>query len=162
VLEYVWKAGFALHGEGNPATERWVSERLLEILRGNSSDVAAGMRRSATLRALEAKERIAVDDCADYLLKYRRYLRYDEYLAAGLPHLDRGDRGRLPSSCQGPHGHHPGACWGLLGAEAVLKLRALRSSGDFDAYWTFHEEAEWTRNHLTLYRGAPPSTNLPR
>ena len=85
MLEYVWKAGFALHGEGNPATERWVSERLLEILRGNSSDVAAGMRRSATLRALEAKERIAVDDCADYLLKYRRYLRYDEYLAAGLP-----------------------------------------------------------------------------
>jgi hypothetical protein len=32
-----------------------------------------------------------------------------------------------------------GACWGLRGAEAVLKLRALRSSGDFDAYWTFHK-----------------------
>jgi hypothetical protein len=54
-----------------------------------------------------------------------------------------------------------GACWGLRGAEAVLKLRALRSSGDFDAYWTFHEQAEWTRNHFALYRGAPPTTNLP-
>ena len=85
VLEYLWGAGFALHGEGDPATQRWVSERLLEILRGNSSDVAAGMRRSATLRGMKASDRAAIDDCADYLLKYRPYLRYDEYLAAGLP-----------------------------------------------------------------------------
>ena len=27
-----------------------------------------------------------------------------------------------------------GARWGLDGAEAVLKLRALRSNGDFDEY----------------------------
>jgi hypothetical protein len=160
VLEYVWKAGFALHGEGDPATERWVSERLLEILRGNSSDVAAGMRRSATLRALEAEKRLAVDDCADYLLKYRRYLRYDEYLAAGLPI----STGVIEGACRHlvkDRMDITGACWGLRGAEAVLKLRALRSSGDFDTYWTFHEDAEWTRNHLALYRGAPPRTNLP-
>jgi hypothetical protein len=29
-----------------------------------------------------------------------------------------------------------GARWGLHGAEAILKLRALRSNGDFDDYWT--------------------------
>ena len=34
-----------------------------------------------------------------------------------------------------------GARWRLVGAEAVLKLRALRSSGDFDAYWDFHQSA---------------------
>jgi hypothetical protein len=160
VLEYVWKAGFALHGEGDPATERWVSERLLEILRGNSSDVAAGMRRSATLRGLEAEQRLAVDDCANYLLKYRRYLRYDEYLAAGLPI----STGVIEGACRHlvkDRMDITGACWGLRGAEAVLKLRAIRSSGDFDTYWTFHENAEWTRNHLALYRGTPPATNLP-
>lgn len=31
-----------------------------------------------------------------------------------------------------------GARWGLHGAEAVLKLRALRSNGDFDDYWRYH------------------------
>jgi hypothetical protein len=36
------------------------------------------MRRSATLRAMPSVERLAVDDCADYLLKYRAYLRYDQ------------------------------------------------------------------------------------
>jgi hypothetical protein len=43
------------------------------------------MRRSATLRGLSTKKRLAVDDCADYLLSYRDLLRYDTYLAQGLP-----------------------------------------------------------------------------
>jgi hypothetical protein len=61
VLEYAWRAGIALHGEGNVATERWVSERLLEVLRGKSSEVAAGMRRSATLRRLKSKDRLPIE-----------------------------------------------------------------------------------------------------
>jgi hypothetical protein len=160
VLEYVWKAGIALHGEGNTATQRWVSERLLEILRGNSSVVAAGMRRSATLRRTKAADRAAVDDCADYLLKYRRYLHYDQYLATGLPI----STGVIEGACRHlikDRMDITGACWGLLGAEAVLKLRSLRSSGDLDEYWTFHESADHARNHLALYKGAPPATLLP-
>lgn len=47
--------------------------------------VAAGMRRSATKRALTPERRRPVDRCADYLLKYAEYLHYDEYLAAGFP-----------------------------------------------------------------------------
>ena len=31
-----------------------------------------------------------------------------------------------------------GARWGLDSAEAILKLRALTASGDFDDYWPFH------------------------
>ena len=160
VLEYVWKAGIALHGEGEPATERWVSERLLEILRGNSSVVAAGMRRSATLRGMKTKERLAVDDCADYLLKYRPYLRYDDYLSAGLPI----STGVIEGACRHlvkDRMDITGACWGLRGAEAVLKLRSLRASADLDAYWAFHENAEHVRNHLDLYADAPPPTVLP-
>lgn len=44
-----------------------------------------------------------------------------------------------------------GARWGLESAEAVLQLRALRSSGDFSAYWKFHERQEHERNHKTKY-----------
>jgi hypothetical protein len=42
-----------------------------------------------------------------------------------------------------------GARWSLSGAEAVVRLRALRSSHDLDAYWKFHEEQEYTRNHAS-------------
>ena len=160
VLEYLWKAGFALHGEGSPRTQRWVSQRLLEILRGRSSDVAAGMRRGATLRKIKAADRAPIDDCADYLLKYRRYLRYDQYLAAGMPIAT----GVIEGACRHlikDRMDITGACWGLEGAEAVLKLRSLRSSGDLDAYWTFHERAEFRRNHLDRYQAEPPATAHP-
>ena len=40
-----------------------------------------------------------------------------------------------------------GARWGLDGAEAVLKLRALHSNGDWDDYWRFHRDSEATRNY---------------
>jgi len=39
----------------------------------------------------------------------------------------------------------------LTGAEAVLRLRALRASDDFDAYWEFHEQQEYERNHASHY-----------
>ena len=44
-----------------------------------------------------------------------------------------------------------GARWKLTGAEAVLRLRALRSSNDFDAYWKFHEQQEYERHHASHY-----------
>ena len=48
-----------------------------------------------------------------------------------------------------------GARWSLQGAEAVIKRRSLRASGDFDSYWNFHEEQEHLRNHYSQY--AAPS-----
>ena len=44
-----------------------------------------------------------------------------------------------------------GARWSFSGAEAILKRRSLRASGDFDDYWKFHEYQEFYRNHLVQY-----------
>ena len=44
-----------------------------------------------------------------------------------------------------------GARWGLHGAEAVLKLRALRCNGDFETYWRYHLDQEQRRVHQTRY-----------
>jgi hypothetical protein len=35
--------------------------------------------------------------------------------------------------------------------EAVLRLRSLRSSGDFEEYWSFHQHHELVRNHQTRF-----------
>ncbi|SEH02343.1 hypothetical protein SAMN05444920_1261, partial [Nonomuraea solani] len=40
-----------------------------------------------------------------------------------------------------------GARWGLAGAEAILKLRALIANNDLDEYWTFHVDRENQRVH---------------
>ena len=39
----------------------------------------------------------------------------------------------------------------LHGAEAILKLRSLRSSGDLDEYWKFHRARALERNHASRY-----------
>ncbi len=44
-----------------------------------------------------------------------------------------------------------GARWSVDGAEAVLKLRALRKNGDWDRYLTFHLDQERRRVHDARY-----------
>ncbi len=44
-----------------------------------------------------------------------------------------------------------GARWGLEGAEAVLKLRALHTNGDFPDYWRYHLAQERRRIHEERY-----------
>jgi len=119
VLEYLWKAARALNGDDRTAIETWVRERMLEILRGRSSVVAAGMTRSATLRGMSSEERKPVDDCAHYLLKYSDYLHYDQYLAKGYPIAT----GVIEGACRylvKDRMEITGARWSLEGAEAVL------------------------------------------
>ncbi|MGH8472668.1 MAG: ISKra4 family transposase [Gammaproteobacteria bacterium] len=154
VLEYLWTAAFCFYAKGSEDAEAWVLERALQILRGKASDVAAGMRRSATLRGLRRPTREGVDACADYLLKYRHMLRYDEYLAQGLPIAT----GVIEGACRyliKDRMDITGARWGLETAEAILKLRSLRSSGDFDVYWEYHKAQELARNHTSRYECLP-------
>jgi hypothetical protein len=161
VIEYLWRAALAFAGDDTVAAEKWVSERLLHILHGESGQVAGGMTRSATLRGMTKKERTPVDTCAAYLHKYREYLHYDEYLAAGFPIAT----GVIEGACRhlvADRMDITGARWSVSGAEAVLKLRSLRASNDLDEYWAFHEAADYVRNHCERYRDAPPATVLPR
>ena len=161
VLQYLWAASTAFHSETAAEREEWVLARLREVLRGKAVDVAAGMRRSATLRKLAEPKRAAVDKCADYLLDYKAHLRYGEYLADGLPIAS----GVIEGACRHLVNDRlgiTGAHWSLLGAEAVLQLRALNSSGDLDEYWAFHEAREYERNHAARYQGNVPLPHRPK
>lgn len=161
VIEYLWDAGRAFYSEADPELEGWVKNRLFEILRGNAGYVAGGMRRSATRRSLSPQARKPVDICARYLLNHLPYLRYDIYLSFGLPIAT----GVIEGACRHlvkDRMEVTGARWSLAGAEAVLRLRALRSSHDFDEYWAFHETREYDRNHQALYdNGIVPPTVAP-
>ena len=154
VLEYLWDAAHCFCPVGSDEAEKWVVQRAIEVLRGNSSEVAGGIRRSATLRGLSRKNRKAADDCARYLTNHREYLRYDEYLAAGYPIAT----GVIEGACRHLVNDRlgvTGARWSLCGAEAVLKLRALWASGDLEKYWAFRRKAELKRNHLSHYAENP-------
>ena len=159
VIEYLWDAGRAFHPKSGPELENWVRHRLLGVLRGKAGLMAGGMRRSATRKGLSPKARKPVDTCATYLLNKSPYLYYDRYLSQGFPIAT----GVIEGACRHlvkDRMEVTGAKWRLEGAEAVLRLRALRSSHDFDEYWDFHEACEYKRNHQDLYAGGivPPTT----
>jgi hypothetical protein len=161
VAQYVWDAARAFFTKDPARQDRWVRSHLLEILRGKASVVAGGIRRSATRRGMATADREPVEACADYLLTKAPYLQYDKALAEGLPIAS----GVVEGTCRhliNDRMNVTGARWSLQGAEAVLRLRALRSSGDFDAYWEFHERREYERNHAAHYADHHvPATTIP-
>lgn len=51
------------------------------------------------------------------------------------------------------------ARWGIAGAEAVLRVRAPQSSGEFEVDWRFHRTCECERNRVSRYAAnEPPAT----
>ena len=157
VLEYLWRAAHAFHKPGTEAAQTWVRHRLFALLQGRSGGtVAKSIRQMAARRTLDAESTKAVQACTRYLVKRTRLLHYDRALADGLPIATGVIEGACRHLIEDRLGR-TGARWSLAGAEAILRLRALRSSGDFDAYWTFHLAKERQRTHLERYaHGSPP------
>jgi hypothetical protein len=150
VLEYLWEAARALYPSDVTAAETWVQTRALKVLQGQAQEVARGMRLSATWRKLSGSKRDAVDTSADYLRNRQSFLRYDWFLEQGFPIAT----GVIEGACRHLVKDRmalTGARWRLQSAEAVLKLRSLHSSGDFEAYWRFHKQQELERHHLSRY-----------
>ena len=152
VLEYLWGAAWCFHAEGDPAAEAWVAGKARAVLDGKAGIVAAAIRRTATCRKLPRAARAKADTAADYLHRKRRHLDYPAALRAGWPITT----GIIEGACR-----HivcdrmalTGARWGLPGAEAILKLRAIRANGEWAAYWRYHLEQEHQRVHATRYYG---------
>lgn len=78
-------------------------------------------------------------------------MHYDRALAAGWPIAT----GVIEGACRHLIADRldiSGARWGLDGAEAVLKLRAVFSNGDFNIYWPFHIAREHERVHQNSHQ----------
>ena len=147
---YIWDAAWSFFDKGDPAAEKWVREKMLEVLRGKAPLVAASIRRKATYLGLEQTKRKNADVCADYLLAKAPHLNYPKALTQGWP----VGTGIIEAACRylvKDRLEVTGARWGVNGAEAVLKLRALRKNGDWERYWRFHLAQERRRVHELRY-----------
>ncbi len=150
VLEYVWRAAWSFFDEGDPAAETWVADKASAVLQGRARQVAAGIRRRATRQGLDPPTRINADRAATYLTNKADHLDYPTALAAGWPIAT----GVIEGACRHlvkDRMDLTGARWGLEGAEAILKLRALRANTDFADYWAFHLAQEHQRIHKSRY-----------
>lgn len=104
------------------------------------------MTGQAKQEHLSASRREAVDACERYLTRHLDQLHYDTALDNGWPIAT----GAVEGACRHLITDRldvTGARWGLPGAEAVLRLRAVVSNGDLDPYWRYHA----AREHERLY-----------
>jgi hypothetical protein len=162
VLEYLWKAAYAFHPAGTDEAETWVRHRLLALLDGRSAgELGKSLRGMAERHGLDAGAAAPVIKCTNYLAKNGRWLHYDRALAAGLPIATGVIEGACRYLVKDRMGR-TGARWSLTGAEAILRLRALKTSGDFDDYWQFHLAQEHDRVHRSRYAEGEVPNPLPR
>jgi hypothetical protein len=144
VLEKLWQVAHCLYPEGSKEATAWVRKQALRVLQGQVSQVIKGMRQSATKGGLGGKKGQTVEKVAKYLRRNRKYMKYDQYLRQGLPIAS----GCVEGACKNvikDRMERSGMRWSLQGAEAMIRMRSLYLSGDFEDYWDFHLEQEQRR-----------------
>lgn len=144
VLEKLWKAAYVFHAEGSLEAEQWVRLRAQRILEGHVSQVVQGMRQTVTKLGLTGHKGKTLSNVSNYLYRNRTRMRYDQYLAAGLPIAS----GPVEGACKNlikDRMERSGMRWTESMAEAIVKLRAIYLSGDLDQYWVFHVQEEQNR-----------------
>lgn len=153
VMEYVWEAGTALHGEKNPEREKWVHRQTLSLLSGRAGRVAGGLRQIATKRGkkLRKSQIKSLHKAANYLDNHSHMMRYDIYLEKGYPigtGVIEGACGSLVKQRMDGSGKR----WSKVGAQNVLNLRSTIQNNDWDNYWDFHISLE--KNRLYVEKAA--------
>jgi hypothetical protein len=138
VVGYLWSAANALFGEVSQAGKHWAQQKLTAILKGRIGYVIGGLRQILTKRRLRKSVRETLEKVITFFHNHRRWMKYDEYLAMGLP----VGTGVVESACGSVVKHRmegEGKLWSLAGAEAILTLRSLKKSHDHDLrdYWRF-------------------------
>jgi hypothetical protein len=153
-LEKLWKAAHVFHTEGSLEADLWVMDRTLRILEGGVGQVVKGLRQSITKRNISGAKRKTLEGVADYLYRNRTRMRYHEYLANGWPIAS----GPVEGACKNlikDRMERSGMRWTEQMAEAIVQLRAVYLSGDFDTYWQFHIEQDQKRLYPDAWSVVP-------
>jgi hypothetical protein len=150
VLGYLWNAASCLHPDNDQAAAQWVHRQATRVLQGHARTVAGTIRRQATNARLGPSQRKPANDAATYLTNKAPYLDYPTALSNGWPIAT----GIIEGACRHlvkDRMDITGARWGLAGAEAILKLRAIIANGDFQQYWEYHLTHERHHVHARRY-----------
>lgn len=150
VSGYVWKAAKALYSH-QEHREAFVQDRLLRILRGEVSGVITGLRRMASRQGLTGDDLKAVTTTCHYFENNATRMRYDEYLRSGYPIAS----GVIEGACRHlikDRMEQGGMRWTLAGAEAMLNVRAVCASDEWDRFniWRQSKQASRIHPHRTL------------
>lgn len=133
VTPRLWKAAHLFHPGDLPAAEAFVREQTGKILQGGVKSVIHSLRSRATRRRLSAAQHRSLEVICKYFAKNRHRMRYDEYLRHGYPIAS----GVIEGACRHvvkDRLERTGMSWTPTGAQALLHLRAIATSQQWETY----------------------------
>ena len=143
VTEYIWIAGNTLFGEKTEEGEKFVFKQLTKILKGEVGRVIGALKQIITKGEKTGKlgksKLDALKKVVRYLSNHRKIMKYDEYLRNGYPI----GTGVVESACKQvvkQRMEGSGMRWSIKGAENILLLRSIKTSGDWNDFNKFNVE----------------------
>ena len=136
VVEYMWKAGHVLFGEGSKETSRWVEARKKDIYGGNISSVIRELTRKINIQGPHARgreRRSKLDKIRSYIEKRKANMNYAELQEQDLE-LASGIAEGAVNYVIGRRFDQGGMRWVKGRAEALLQLRCIEINGDWDTF----------------------------
>jgi hypothetical protein len=134
----VWHAtpriGDAAHlcyGPDEESALTCVYDRVLRLLKGEVRAVVAGLRQRGTKRTLRGKKREKRAKICGYLENNAHRMRYDVYLAAGSPMASGVIEGAWRHFIK-DRMERSGMRWPIERAQAMLEMRSISLTGDWD------------------------------
>ena len=146
VTPRLWQAAHLFCGVDTENAKRFVRERVLKILRGQVQSVVRGLRYLATSHKLSAKKRESLDTICGYFLKNQERMKYDQYLRRGYPIAS----GVIEGACRHvvkDRLERTGMTWTLKGAKAMLELRCIHLSDQWEAFNQHRVQREIKRRY---------------
>ena len=137
VLEYIWVIAHIKYKESSDECKQYVYEKLLLILKGKIASYIMELQQEMLSGGWRKSHREKFQKVITYFKNHKQYMKYDEYLSQGYPI----GSGVVESACSHvvkDRMEISGARWGICGSEAILKLRSVSKSNDWDKYWDFY------------------------
>jgi hypothetical protein len=144
VLERLWQAAHCFHAEGSDEATAFVTERLKRLLEGKVGYVIGGLKQMGYKQRLKGAKLKQLESAIGYLHNNRRFMRYDEYLAAGYP-IGSGVAEGTCRHLVKDRMERTGMRWQVPTAQAMLDLRAVHVSGQWDGFQCYRVKAECHR-----------------
>jgi hypothetical protein len=144
VLERLWQAAHCFCPEGSDQAKAFVNQRLEKVLEGKVGYVIGGLRQMACKQKLKGAKLKQLQAAIGYLHNNRRFMHYDQYMAAGYP-IGSGVAEGACRHLVKDRMERTGMRWRVPSAQAMLDLRAVHVSDQWDAFQSYRVEAESRR-----------------
>ena len=144
VTPRIWTAAKLFHPRDTALAEAFVREQVRRILHGQVKTVLHSLRARATRRQLSTASQAQLDTIREYLASNAERMRYDEYLQQGYPVAS----GVIEGACRHvvkDRLERTGMSWTRQGAQAMLNLRAIKTSDQWDAFQQYRIQRETER-----------------